>query len=279
MNPHPELYLQGIGRSVAWQGSTTDEELRLLGQQKSISDVTVLNSTFTDRGVSALAASNSLVKVDLLAAQPLTDAALEGWNQCGELTELSIGPICWTEKSLALLAKLPKLRQLTLRGGTITGGGLQELSRHKSLTRLVIQGVNLEDAGFSDFTSSSLYYLELSGCTLSKSDIEGVAKLTSLAGLNLSGTNLDDEQLRGLLTLVKLESFSFDNTAVTFEGATVLKALKKLNWVSYDGPPGIDWTTVDAQKQRLANTLGWTFQGACSCGCLDISPQPQPSQR
>ena len=277
MSPHPEMYLQGGPRGVAWQGSTGDAELQLVGQQKSITDVTVINSTISERGVSGLAASGTIVRADIKAKQPLGDEALAGWDNCRELTELTIGPVRWSEKSFALLAALPKLRKLTIVGGTITGRGIARLSNHKILTHLALQGVDLKDSGFAEYHSPALYMLDVNGCKLSPADVENLAKLTSLAGLDIGATNLEDADMPKLLTLEKLASLTLAGTVVSFEGALQLKGLKKLNWVRYDGPPNVTWPEAGVQLQRLADTLGWTFEGACSCGCCDISPTPKPN--
>jgi hypothetical protein len=272
MIPHPEAFLFGGGKSGTWLGLVGDAELRQFGRLPKLHDVTIRECPITDAGVCDLA-TPQLTKVSLQSTKPLTDAALRGWDKASELTELTIGPVEWNAAAFQTLAKLPKLQRLTITGGKLTGGGVALLSQSKSLTYLAIHGVDLGDAGLDQLALESLSSLDLTGCTLSPADWVNIAKLKSLAGLTLSSTNLADEGLGKLLALENLESFRFDGTGVTFAGAMQLRPLRKLKWICYDGPPQIQPQDIQPQQQRLANALGWTFEGACSCGCLDVGPR------
>ncbi len=275
MSAHPQAYLYGGKDNVTWLGNVGDAELLLFGQQKKLRLVTMRNAAVTDRGVSDLAASGALQHVEISTNQTLTNAALEGWENCRELTVLQIGPVQWSDKACKLLAAAPKLERLTIYGGTISGGGVAELTASKSLWLLKLSGVDVQDAKLDRLTSTRLSYVEVSGCQLRPGDVAALAKFTSILSLNVSNTNFNDQDLLQLQGLEQLEHLSLAGTNVTFAGLQALKKLPKLQSLSFDGPPKTDWQIAEAEQQRLANAYGWTFGGACSCGCLDICPQPK----
>ncbi len=268
MVARPEVYLSAGNHGFTWLGLAGDEQLQLFGRQKSLRHVVVNNCPVTDDGVRDLAAGRTLNKVEVLSRVKLTDAALAGWDQCGELTELKIGPVEWTAEACKVLAALPKLQRLTIVHGKISAGGLAELGASKSLGLLALQGVDIGDAGLDRLASTNLSFLEVSACKLRPADVAAIAKLTSLSSLNVCQTNFGDADLTQLIGLEKLAGLSISTTPVTAGGLLALKKMPALRYITYDS-----LRITDAEARRLADAYGWTFGGACSCGCLDIEPQ------
>ena len=106
-----------------------------------------------------------------------------------------------TDRSLAVLAKLPKLRSIAIEDSAITDNGLWHLAEKTSITGLDLSRTKVTDAGLAH-----------------------LAKLAELDWLTLEQTAVTDDGLRHLFGMKKLESIYVDQTAVTEDGAAKLRA-------------------------------------------------------
>lgn len=275
MSPHPEIYLRAPKKSIAWDGQIGDPELEQITQLSKLRELSLRGSPVTSRGVQQLAKNRALDKVLIDAAQPLTDDAVKGWDQLAELTELQIGPVDWSDQAFKTLAKLPKLRQLTITGGKLSPQAFAGLLKSKSLSTLSLQKFDLRGVSFEQLGELKLGSLGIASCTVGDAEIQAIGKLTTLHYLDANQATIRDADLRHWLKLTSLGSICLNGSYVTPEGIRTLRSLPKLKWFDYEGPVGGVTADTLAVLQLLANEHDWTFQGACSCGCLDINPQPK----
>jgi hypothetical protein len=119
--------------------------------------------------------------------------------------DFTVAPV--SDADLAVLKRLPDLRQLNLGGTRISDAGLSHLGGLKGLEELYLLAVPITDAG-----------------------LEHLRGLTGLRQLDLSATRVTDAGLRHLEALTGLEHLYLVDTRVTREGVKQLqRALPDLN--------------------------------------------------
>jgi hypothetical protein len=279
MAPHPEIYLRAPQKSITWDGQIGDVELIQITQLSKLRELRLRGEPVTARGLQHLAKNQALEVILIDAARPLSDESVRGWDQLSELTELEIGPVDWSSEALKSLAAAPKLRQLTITGGRLAPQALQGVLKAKSLTILKLQKLDLRGTGVEQLGELKLGNLGVMSCTLGEAEIQAIGKLTTLQHLDANQATIRDGDLSHWLKLTSLASIGLNGSDVTLDGLRLLRALPKLRWHDYEGPA--DGTPKDylAVMQLLANEHDWTFQGVCSCGCCDITPQPKMNAR
>lgn len=135
--------------------------------------------------------------------------------------------------ALAVLARLPRLRNIRLRLTKVTDAGLAELVPCRSLTHLDLAGTKVSDAGLIHLTTlPRLEVLGLGvyneGANITNEGLKTIGKLTGLTRLDLSGTKITGEGLAHLKGLQKLKSLTLESTDVAETDLAHLEPLKSL---------------------------------------------------
>jgi hypothetical protein len=130
-----------------------------------------------------------------------------------------------TDETLAELACLTGLKQLSLTGTRITDSGLAQLRRLKGLQELDLGGTAITDAGMPT-----------------------LGRLTSLQRLYLDGTQVTDAGLAYLEGLSSLQWLGLDATRVTDAGLLRLKGLRSLWWLMLDDTEVTDSGVAELQR-------------------------------
>jgi internalin A len=179
----------------------------------------------------------------------------------GEDGQLQLSPVLYEKPNLLVdwideLAKLPKLRHLSLSGMELSGlGSLRGLSKLESL---VCVGAQLRDLGpFHDL--SNLQWLDCSQTQVS--DLSPLRGLSNLQRFDCSQTQVDDlSPLRGLLNLRSLNCWS--------TGVSDLEPLQLLsNLQSLDCP-----ATQVKDLSPLHGLINFQSLNCGSTGVTDLGP-------
>src|SRR6185295_2969494 len=114
-----------------------------------------------------------------------------------------------TDASLAVLGRLPSLRQLFLAGTATTDLGLEQLKMLRQLTHLSLAKTGVTDTGLVQLARlGNLGWLCLSETKLTDGSLPQLTKLASLRELLIDGTDITDaghEELAAALPKCKIQ--------------------------------------------------------------------------
>lgn len=222
----------------------TDEGLAYLAQIESLENLTLPDKSVTDAGIEHIAKLHNLkyLRAGSWSSSPLTNKSLSYISTLGNLEELHIGGIGFSDEGMKHVAKLKKLKSLSIfTANQLTNEGLAELSVLKSLTnfslgrrtRVTVSGLKslnnfkyLNNLSLRDVrTDASI--MDISGLTELKDltillhrerkdgsfvsdsfkneDFACLANLTKLKRLQITGMGIDNEGLKHLSGLTNLE--------------------------------------------------------------------------
>lgn len=227
-------------------------------QHLSLSGITEKNSNSLLEPISHLA---SLRSIEL---GPVSNESLANLKNCSQLEGLMLWNVDnLTDKGLESLAKMRKLKFLTIEGGKITGNGIKfitqctelktlELGRNpelgdelaqyicqlKSLCRLDLRDTQVGDATLREIAQlPSLLSLGLGRTKVSDAGVRSLPALTQLLELNLYGTNISDAAVADISQCHQLESLYLGDTKLTQNCWNNLETLTRLQ--SLDVPKTI----------------------------------------
>ena len=209
----------------------------------------------------------------LYLASNVLDPALEEVDQLTQLEELHLGATDVTDQGVKKLARLKKLRRLSLWGvKQVTDAGLKELAGLKQLQCLDLYGTQTTDAGLKELSGlmqlqelrlnetrvtgvglkdlvglRQLQRLDLRSTQVSDAGMKQVGEFKQLHELKLAGTQVTDSGLKELAGLKQLKILWLDQTQVTDEGLKELAQMTQLEYLSLDKTP-----VTDAGLKHLA---------------------------
>lgn len=141
-----ELVDGGAIGHVRLKTQVTDEGLRHLEGLTSLEDLNLFSSQFTDTGLKSLAMCKSLRRLELAGSQ-VTDEGLASLQSLTSLEYLGLANTRVQGAGLSHLSCLPKLRSLCLGGfqTTLTHDGICHLAKIEQLRELELRGRSITD--------------------------------------------------------------------------------------------------------------------------------------
>jgi Leucine-rich repeat (LRR) protein len=218
--------LKGLQTLIVPGRELTPEGLKYLGNLKKLTTFYAPGLRITDGELKVLA------DLDLLHA--LHVATSEGRarpTRADEVTSLYLvgRETAVTDAGLPLLARLKKLRSLTLGGEGITDAGLKTLREFPELGELTLLNTSVTDEGLAHLAGlEGLKKLDLIEPKITDAGLDTLARLTGLTSLNLSGTEISDASLKHLRTMRNLNTLTLDGTKVSDAGLAHLGKLPLL---------------------------------------------------
>lgn len=227
--------------------------------------------------VDALSIAKS-VYIGIDTESPISDAAVCDFSKIPTLTQLGVVPlekVDVTDKSLACVKNLQRLRALTLNNTRITDEGLVHLSGMKCLEHLSLAATEISGEGFcrvkdvplrrlilveTKITDENLEWLShfdhlellfLGGCPIDGSGLRHLSRLKELRRLSLAGTKIDDKALLHLRDFSQLEELSLYECAITDLSVPTLRKLKGLKLLAI----GKTTQLSDDGRQKLSEAL------------------------
>jgi len=136
-----------------------------------------------------------------------------------------------------IIGQFPDMEDLSVQGSEITDAGIAEIARLKRLRKLSLFEVSVTEAGLAHIaTMGRLEHLLL--CSFERIDDSGLKKLgevESLRYLALSYPDMTAESLKFLQGLKGLETLSLKDATITGEGLRAARSLKNFTEISLDG--------------------------------------------
>ena len=179
-----ELATQTAVRTLQLGGEqVTDQNLFYVGQMTGLEELTIgWGFHLTDKGFVHLSGLKRLRILDIDNSK-MTDASLEAFGKLTNLEELQVAGEGFTDRSLARLEGLTRLKYLSIGQGNyqITDAGLDSLKSLKGLE-----------------------YIDLDGSHLSDEDIATLRELTNLKSVNMGLPRDRRDRLQALLPGIKI---------------------------------------------------------------------------
>ncbi|MEO0651024.1 MAG: hypothetical protein AAFZ65_10135, partial [Planctomycetota bacterium] len=141
------------------------------------------------------------------------------------LRELDLRGATLTDADLAVVAGLTNLRQLILRGTEVRDLGVARLGGLDRLETLSLRGTRVEGATLGALPRG-LRHLDLTHCPVGDDDLAGLMTMPGLETVDLMGSGVTDGGMETLGRLGSLRKVELDGTAITDAG---LRRLLELN--------------------------------------------------
>jgi hypothetical protein len=178
-------------------------------------------------------AGNIVTIVDPMMAGDLIDSEFALLASLPHLKRLSLRGIRITNRGLAALSKMPQVKELLLEGKTpnseLTDDGLIHLKHLPTLTQLHLEDISLNGPGLDHIQRPErIRELDFTRSTIDDRGLAHVSRFTNLRRLGLWDTSVSDAGLRHLKGCKKLQSLDLYSTRVTNRGIKTLASFPAL---------------------------------------------------
>jgi len=222
----------------------TDEELKGLSGLTNLKYVTLAENPMTGRGLVALAASPRLEWLDLTRCF-LHDDAVDALADLRALKFLDLSDNQIGDGALKRLAagQPRRLTKLLLLGTDLTDEGVKSLASLPNLERAWLDQTRLTGRGLANLRrAKSLRVLTLCYAGLSDDDVDGLTQLEQVEFLHLFGNQITDAAVPDLARMTQLRLLLIGQTAISERGRERLRAALpdcrlQLNSLSSSGYP------------------------------------------
>jgi internalin A len=228
----------------------TDSGVRHLQNLKSLTALSLDNSSVSDAGLADLRALSQL-EVLSLDNTAVTDAGLKNLAALSKLKELYLRNLRLKGKGLDSLRGLKSLKKLVLDGAQISDETMKSVGALTQLEHLSLWSTSVADHHLAHLQSGgNLKELNLNHTSISNAGAIQLAKLSNLRTLSLCNTDIGDTGLRHLATLQHLQILELYATEITDGGLTSLGGLTHLENLDI-----VDTGTTDLGVKKLQQQL------------------------
>jgi hypothetical protein len=170
---------------------------------------------------------NIVTIADPMMAGDLTDSEFALLASLPHLKRLWLRGVRITNRGLAALSRMPQIKELLLEGKTpntkLTDDGLVHLKHLPTLTQLHLEDISLNGPGLDHIQRPEcIRDLDFTRSTIDDRGLAHVSRFTNLRRLSLWDTSVSDAGLRHLKGCKKLESLDLYSTRVTNRGINTL---------------------------------------------------------
>jgi len=275
------VHLKSMGslkRLTLDQTQVTDDGMALVKQLKSLESLSV-PSHLTDQGLAHLAELPNLKHLWAGGSSnsPITDEGLVSLARVRSLEELMIGGTGITDEGLSHIAKLTRLKHLSLLYAPLmTDQGVVHLTDLKSLTLLELPRSEITISGLASLNALPELRMLMARSVRQDGtglDLSGLTKLEKLTlcpkvtrqGGSLVRDSLHDEDLAGLANLTCLEWLQGILGDISDAGMAHLAGLKNMERLNINSPgitnKGLSYLTQMGRLNHLTLTGVFTDEG------------------
>jgi serine/threonine protein kinase len=252
-----------------WPG---DDDMQAFEQVQNVSRVSLTPSHIEGRGLSHLLHLKQLRELDLSHSESLNDEGYEILGRMKQLTVLDLSESKVTDEEVTKLKSLPNLRQLILKGNSITTKGLRALSQLPKLEMLdLTRCKNIKSSDWSIFKSfPALNNLDLEDSSLDDAGLKILcAGAPLLVTLKVDGVQkLTDEGFVDIANLPSLNILSVAGDHISTVGLNYILANKGIDNLSINVCKKLtdkdmpllgsrQWSGLDVSGLNLSSA-GWT---------------------
>lgn len=211
------------------QCAVTDKGIASLATHSKLEDINLDRCYVTDACLKTLGAMPSIKRIRL----PRTKISSEGMQFLQNATQLELLDLSdcaqVTDAGLPALAKLTKMRNLSLWGSQITDVGLANLAGMKNLVALSLQDCAVTDAGFEHLRGlTQLRELDVFRTQVGDGCLRCIQASTKLQKLKLRDSSVTDAAFREIATFAELTHLDISETGISDESMEAIGKLPKL---------------------------------------------------
>jgi internalin A len=211
----------------------TDDDLKLVGRIGGLKSLFVSSKAATDAGVLASLKGSRESLDDLwLGDVPCTDEVLREVARLPRLRYLTLTGTKHTDAGLAALADAPALRDVILSGDVFGNAAAKHLARVESLRSLTFLGTRADGTGFAAFAETRLHTISLTRGQISTAGLKELGMCRNVWMLTLDKSTIPEGGLKHLAGMTELYSLSTQESTIGDAGArrlAVLPALRNLH--------------------------------------------------
>lgn len=167
-----------------------------------------------------------------------------------QLRELSLGRSQVTDATLAHVLQMPQLEELRLGKTSVTPAGLAQLQKLPRLQTLAI-GDNMEDAMLAGLPAlTNVRVLSLNHMQVTAAGLKSIGEMTNLRQLHISAqAQFDEAALQHFSRLHQLEEFNTSRVPISSQGLAHLTPLRSLQKISISWAPNFGDNDVAILKK------------------------------
>lgn len=205
----------------------TDAGLAILAANPALVELRLADTGVVGNNFQALSKCANLRTLDLRKL-PINPNQLKPLLALKELERLVVDPIR-DDTMFRLLTQFPKLRELDLRGLSLTNRSMMRLTRLVEMEKLELASDSISDRALAPLKGmTKLKELRLRSDTVSDVGLANLAGMTELKLLTLSGVRISDAGLQHLRECKGIERLAIEQTSLTDRGMTWLRELGAL---------------------------------------------------
>jgi len=226
-----EVWYRNIEIGPITAGSTNDPNRHAAKYVLSVGGMVRINDAPRDiRNAGDLPAGPFRLTYVLLASNlKVTDAGLEAFEGCTDLTDLNLIQTTVTDAGLAVFKDCKNLQTLSLSSTRVEDAGMAHFSGCKNLLRLELGTTKVGDAGMENFKDCKhLRDLQLSGTRVSDEGLANFKDCKELVNLGLSGPGISDVGVGNFVGCKELKNLSLQSVHVSDAGLASFKGSKRL---------------------------------------------------
>ncbi len=172
-----------------------------------------------------------------LKTTPVPDDVLRSLSSLQDVINLNFYSSGLSNRGLALLTDLPKLKYLTLSKNSISSAGLAHLVQFDSLETLGLEYTHISDKGLIHLQKlPHLKNLRLDQTDITDRGLLNLRQNKKLENLELRGTHVTNTGMQHLKELPQLTRLTLQHTPITDEGLVGLQQFKALKGIELSGP-------------------------------------------
>ena len=245
------------GRRADNRLTDSDGALRAAGKFPRLKKLYLRLGQATDDGLAALDGLSGLEVLYVWDATQVSDAGIAHLAGLPKLRGVHISNSRLGDGALAVFAKMPSIRSLSLQGNNFSDAGMKHLSGMKQLQSLWV-GMGsqpITDAGVRHLAGlTGLEQLDLQSARLTAGGVAALNSLTELRSLYIDGPAggdaIGDADIEPLLGMKKLKRLSLGNTRLTAAGVRRLIGLPDLRDLSLTSPSIGEEAREGLKKER-----------------------------
>ena len=223
-----------------------DDDLRNVGQLKSLEVLDLEYTKITDTGIAHLAGLKNL-RYLYISGTRITNDAMQTIGKLPKLEDLLIGATNVGDAGMAHLRDLTTLRCLDIGATSVGDEGLACLSNLQQLRRIYLGETHITDRGLEHLRNhQQLRFLALNGTRITDAGLTNLANLDQLETLWLHKTNISDAGLAHLDRMQGLQQLELMQTGVQHFGPDIRLEPRHVNERQSRGIDAVPFRGCDA---------------------------------
>lgn len=232
----PRSYFDPVHSVELTSAEITNEDLAHVASLSSVQRLTLRSENIRQKGIERLTSLTSLRAISFWPTPSLgvfksvADLrTLQEVHVSSRNDFLLLSKPTLSDDSLGELAKLPRLRSISIEGDSISDKGWAAIGQMASLEDLHVGSGKISETGLAHLSSlPSLQSLALWQMNIDPSGLKHLSKLEKLRAVSLMDSTLSDQGLVELSNQPALERLSLAQTGVTDQGLSSVAKMSSL---------------------------------------------------